>query len=376
MVVTDTVAVRSQLTKILSSPVFVNSPRMIRFLRYVVETTLEGNGRRIKEYVIALEVFDKSEAYDPHADSTVRTEASKLRARLSRYYETEGRHDPVVISIPKGGYSRPSRIAGMERRRPLPAHRPIRVKAIAAVLAVAIAVAAGMLWLSRASSSPAAQIGSADLLSRNRGAAELVARRISGGLFLEGRHLCEGSRIRGRPTDYKRSGRGLLAGLVSRRQPDRVCTPWPSLPRVAAGRRRTKSGGVGGSSGVDAGWFGYPRSAKDVRLGTSIFKVTLASGEKRRLTFPNDPTPGDLDMAISPDGRTVAFCRVLQTPGCELFVMPAGGGEGRQLTNDQRMIYGMAWTPDGREIVFASTRQNSHSIVAGPGASRAAGGRF
>jgi Tol biopolymer transport system component len=64
-------------------------------------------------------------------------------------------------------------------------------------------------------------------------------------------------------------------------------------------------------------------------------------------------------MAISPDGRTVAFCRVLQTIGCELFVMPAAGGEARQLTNDHAMIYGMAWTPDDREVVFASTRQNS-----------------
>jgi len=49
----------------------------------------------------------------------------------------------------------------------------------------------------------------------------------------------------------------------------------------------------------------------------------------------------------------------MQTLGCELFVMPASGGEARRLTNDERMIYGMAWTPDGREIVFASSRQNS-----------------
>jgi len=120
MVVTDTAVVRSELTKILSSSVFANSPRMIRFLRYVVETTLEGHGGRIKEYVIALEVFEKSETYDPQADSTVRTEASKLRARLSRYYETEGRQDPVVISIPKEVTYRRSRIDGVERRRLLP----------------------------------------------------------------------------------------------------------------------------------------------------------------------------------------------------------------------------------------------------------------
>src|SRR5215470_132517 len=104
MPVADGSAVRAQLDKILASPVFVNSPRMSRFLRFVVETTLDGKGESIKEYVVATEVFEKAEDYDPQADSTVRTEASKLRSRLTRYYETEGREDRVVITIPKGSY--------------------------------------------------------------------------------------------------------------------------------------------------------------------------------------------------------------------------------------------------------------------------------
>ncbi len=81
MQVADVPVVRDQL----SSAVFATSPRMSRFLRYVVEQTLEGNGDRIKEYAIAVEGFDKGQDYDPQADSTVRTEATKLRARLSRF---------------------------------------------------------------------------------------------------------------------------------------------------------------------------------------------------------------------------------------------------------------------------------------------------
>src|SRR5215475_6711895 len=100
----DVSAVRVQLGKILSSPVFVNSPRMRRFLRFVVETTLNGKSESLKEYVIAIEVFEKAEDYDPQADSTVRTEAGKLRARLTRYYETEGNGATVTIRIPKGSY--------------------------------------------------------------------------------------------------------------------------------------------------------------------------------------------------------------------------------------------------------------------------------
>jgi hypothetical protein len=52
-------AIRTQLTKILASASFASSPRMNRFLKYVVETALEGKGALIKEYVIALDVFDK-----------------------------------------------------------------------------------------------------------------------------------------------------------------------------------------------------------------------------------------------------------------------------------------------------------------------------
>jgi hypothetical protein len=145
----STTAIRTELTKILSSASFASSPRMHRFLKYVVETTLEGKGGLIKEYVIALEVFDKPDVYDPREDSTVRTEASKLRARLSRYYEDEGQQDAVIISIAKGGYvpdfkSRRDEITAVSST----AHRPSQSRLIAAALAAAI-VGAGILWFSR-----------------------------------------------------------------------------------------------------------------------------------------------------------------------------------------------------------------------------------
>ena len=95
---------RDQLEKILASSVFASSPRMRRFLEFVVEETLEGRASQIKEYAIAIEVFGKRPDFDPHNDSTVRTEATKLRARLDRYYSTEGVSDTLVISLPKGAY--------------------------------------------------------------------------------------------------------------------------------------------------------------------------------------------------------------------------------------------------------------------------------
>jgi Tol biopolymer transport system component len=94
----------------------------------------------------------------------------------------------------------------------------------------------------------------------------------------------------------------------------------------------------------------------------SVFRVSLANGQSQRLTFPRDISRGDLNMAMSPDGRTLALCRAETTEGCDLFLMAAGGGVPRRLTNDLKGILGFAWTADGREIVFASNRQGPSQL--------------
>src|SRR5262249_30231714 len=120
---------------------------------------------RIKEYVIAIEVFEKPEDYDPQADSTVRTEASKLRSRLARYYDTEGREDKFVIAIPKGSY-----VPKFEHRSngvlvtspdnppapaPLPCRAPILVwSALATLVLAGLTVAGAFVWRSRTSPLP------------------------------------------------------------------------------------------------------------------------------------------------------------------------------------------------------------------------------
>ena len=97
-------AIRMQLEKILASRGFVHSDRMARFLRFVVEQTIQGHADQIKESVIGMEVFDKTSSFDPRTDTIVRVEARRLRSKLSQYYEGEGLADPVVIDFPKGSY--------------------------------------------------------------------------------------------------------------------------------------------------------------------------------------------------------------------------------------------------------------------------------
>jgi TolB-like protein len=98
-------AVRAQLDLILASPGFVNADRLSRFLRFVVERTLAGEGDQLKEYLLGTEVFDRPADYDPRLDSIVRVEARRLRSKLAEYYEGPGRLDPIVIRVDKGSYT-------------------------------------------------------------------------------------------------------------------------------------------------------------------------------------------------------------------------------------------------------------------------------
>src|SRR5262245_36789327 len=97
-------AAQRQLERVLASPGFARNERLSRFLRFVVERHLEGRDSEIKESLLAIEVFGRPPGYDPKEDPIVRTEARRLRARLSEYYLGDGKEDALVIDLPKGGY--------------------------------------------------------------------------------------------------------------------------------------------------------------------------------------------------------------------------------------------------------------------------------
>lgn len=96
--------IRDQLARIRSSPAFDAPDRAQKFLSYVVEETLEGRADRIKAYSIAIEVFGRDASFDAQNDPVVRIEAGRVRRALERYYLLAGQRDPILITMPKGGY--------------------------------------------------------------------------------------------------------------------------------------------------------------------------------------------------------------------------------------------------------------------------------
>jgi TolB-like protein len=96
--------VRAELERLLESPLFLQSVRLGRFLRFAIENALAGRTDALKEYAIGTEVYDRKPPYHPSQDSIVRTEARRLRAKLKEYYESEGKQDPVFIYFRPGTY--------------------------------------------------------------------------------------------------------------------------------------------------------------------------------------------------------------------------------------------------------------------------------
>ena len=135
-------AARRELERVLEGAVFRRNERLSGFLRFVVERRLEGRGEELKESVIGVEVFGRKPDYNPKQDPIVRTEATRLRARLSQYYTDEGKADPLVIDLPRGGYVPVFRQTGTPTERTAPS----RLRKAIAVACLAVFAAATVWW--------------------------------------------------------------------------------------------------------------------------------------------------------------------------------------------------------------------------------------
>jgi adenylate cyclase len=96
--------VKECLARMLNNDLFSQSERQSRFLEYIVEKTIAGEGSKIKQFAIGIDVFDRDESFDPAIDSIVRVEAGRLRSKLREYYSNPDCNDEVEIEMRKGKY--------------------------------------------------------------------------------------------------------------------------------------------------------------------------------------------------------------------------------------------------------------------------------
>jgi hypothetical protein len=137
---------------------------LIRFLRFVGEKEIAGQGDQITEYSIAIEALRRPAGFSPETDSSVRSRAHALRRKLEDCYREELQETGLRIVLPKGSYipewvsvsgsavapaaeTLPDAVPPLGKSRP--SYGPL---ALAFVAGLAVALAA--LWLRSAPASP------------------------------------------------------------------------------------------------------------------------------------------------------------------------------------------------------------------------------
>lgn len=365
--------IRAQLERILGSEVFSRSQQLRRFLSFIVEQSLAGPGRSLKESVLAHELYGKGTDFDGGADPVVRVDARRLREKLREYYE--GRSDPVVISLPKGSYvpvfeansvspSPAAPVVGLAVRheRRLVTHLRRARTWVGAVVIIAVAVTAVLAW--RALRRPADTPAQLRPLASYPGAEGAPALSPDGNLVA---FAWSGDAEAG-PTDIyvKAVGSEALRQLTG--TPGSETSPaWSpdghSIAFVRNGQGVFTMSQLGGAerqvsaSGTHVAWAGDSKSVliRDRDTNTSPFgihQVSLDTLERRRLT--QAPVgAGDWRFEVSPDGRTLAFIRYEKVGIADLYVVPMHGGEPRRLSNWNASLTGLSWTPDGAELVYS-----------------------
>lgn len=86
-----------------------------------------------------------------------------------------------------------------------------------------------------------------------------------------------------------------------------------------------------------------------------IYKVSTQGGQAVRLTTHSayDYTP-----VWSPDGKQIAFASNRKGGFVRIFLMPSEGGEAKQITVNSQTAIPFAFTNNGKEIIYASNVQN------------------
>ncbi len=140
-----------------------------------------------------------------------------------------------------------------------------------------------------------------------------------------------------------------------------------NLWRIAVDETTGRASGEPERVTLPAAWAGYfsPSADGSTLVFTNLTQSTTI--EERSITDPLRPPRVVFDGALlatsvdlSPDGRWLAFTAA--SPQEDVYLIGVDGGALTQLTNDADKDRGVAWSPDGTQIAFYSSREGRYDI--------------
>ena len=399
----DPALIRAELGKVVASSVFAQSERMGQFLQFIVEATLGGEARRLKESVIGVEVYRRSADYDPQIDPIVRTEACRLRMKLRQYYDREGQRDGVVIRLPTGGYVpefevrpelAPTLVPIEEspvRTRKRPGNTALVVGVTVSFVAAGVAVAWFVFLRIRQPVGPPTVAPVANYagyefdpaLSPDGKEVAFVWNKTPGNYDIYAKLIGTESALQLTAAHnpfhdvspaWSPDGRYIAFLRVSPGKKEVYIVPALGGPaRFVCQSTASKPVWVQDASAMsDSSGPAWSPDGKSLAITDneqhrgpdSIYLASVQTGAKTKLTSPPMSDTGDYFPAFSPDGHYLAFVRAISQRGiADIYVQPLPKGAARRITFDHKTISGLTWASD-HMIVFSSNRTGSNMLWA------------
>ena len=96
--------------------------------------------------------------------------------------------------------------------------------------------------------------------------------------------------------------------------------------------------------------------------GISLFTFSLQTRESQPLTAPPTGDQYDSSPVYSPDGDLVAFVRCDPFGTQDIYMVPSAGGPVSRLTDSQRIVTGLTWTSDSRNLIYSGTPMGHYCL--------------
>jgi Tol biopolymer transport system component len=376
--------VRTELLRIVGGPAFEDADRLRRFLTYVVEETLAGRGPRLKESVVGVEVFGRDPAYDPKIDPIVRVQARRLRAKLDLFYQSDGHSAGIRIALPKGGYQPEFLPADAQPQAPVAPAAAVSasrtsklIRTVGAAALLLLLAGVGTLlsihdartpetaermftayagYQTTPAFSPDGQTLAFAWGGPQNDNIDIYVQRLN---EYSPRRITTAAAAETRPV-WLPDGEHI--GFVREDGPDRLAVV--VVPVLGTGEKTVTHILAGASDPPRIDW-----SRDGKKLYTSerlepvgpqaVVEIDLASDARRALTHPPAGRPGDDEVALSPDGKWIAFRRRTEAAVHDAFIVPVEGGTPRAITHDGSGIIGLAWMRNSRALLVSSRRSSS-----------------